>query len=291
MATLPNKIELGKIDSDVLERIVCEVARRLRELPPTTITPAASISPATISATSSVSTTHLSAAHPPENIAPANLRIEKNDCRQGGETTSAVPSAAAVVRLEAPVVTLADVADRLAGVREVVVGAQAVLTPAVRDLLSQQRIALTRTDQENLPQTGRTPLLVASSMATGAALESYWRQLSRLGLGFQQIAGSSLPGILQELAVMLRAGDRQGVLVTDQLAAAHCLANRQPGVRAILATGVTTVRGDTQAVGANLLVVSPRGRSAYQLGNMAKEFCRQGVLPCPEKYRPWLGKE
>jgi hypothetical protein len=90
------------------------------------------------------------------------------------------------------------------------------------------------------------------------------------------------------LATRFTEGAHQAVLLTDQTAAALCLANRQPGIRAILATGVDAVCRDTQAVGANLLVVSPGGLSAYQVGCMAREFCHQGVLSCPEKYRAWL---
>ena len=190
--------------------------------------------------------------------------------------------------MAAAVVTMAEVASHLEGAREFVIGPRTILTPAVRDVLTQQRIAVTRSVSEATVPTGRMPLLVVGITPMGHDPQPYWRQFERLGVGCRRVDGSSLAGILRELTTLLAGAAHQAVLLTDQTAAALCLANRQPGIRAILATGVDVVCRDTEAVGANLLVVSPRGLSAYQVGCMAREFCHQGVLPCPEEYREWL---
>jgi len=241
-----------EIEPDVLERIVREVAQRLRAMP-----------------------------------RPMTMPDDKNSSTQARAMASTVPPTADVVRLAVPVVTLAAVTGRLEGVKEVAIGPRTILTPAVKDLLAQQRITVTRSATQTVPTTG-PPLLVAGMTTAGHAPESYWQQLERLGMDCQQVAGSSLTGILQELAPLLASGTCQGMLLTDQTAVALCLANRQPGIRAILATGVDALRRDAQDVGANLLVVSPLGRTAYQVGRMAREFCRLGALACPEQYRTWL---
>jgi hypothetical protein len=243
----------AEIEPDMLERIVREVTRRLRAMP-----------------------------------RPMTMPDDNSSSMQAREMATTVSPTVNVVSFAVPVVTLAEVTGRLEGVREVAIGPRTILTPAVQDLLVQQRIAVTRNATQTVPATGPPPLLVASMTTIGHAPESYWQQLERLGMVCQQVAGSSLTGILEELATLLAGGAHQGMLLTDQTAVALCLANRQPEIRAILATGVDALRRDTQDVGANLLVVSPHGRTAYQVGSLAREFCRVGVLPCPEKYRTWL---
>ncbi len=262
MVTRPREIE-----PEALERIVREVTRRLREMPEF----ASSFADSAASIPSDETNAEVSA--PTTGLAPS---------------PTSVPAATGVVRLAALVVTLAEVTGRLEGAREVVIGPRAILTPAVRDLLIQRRIALTRTAAETRVASGPAILLVAGWAMIGHEPERYWQQLERLGMETRQVDGSSLPDILQEMATRLAGGACQGMLLTDQTAATLCLANRHPGVRAILATGVNTVRGDIEAVGANLLVVSPRGLTAYQLGSLAREFCQAGARPCPENYRKWL---
>jgi len=249
---------LRKMEPDMLERIVREVTQRLRETPQF-----ASI------LENSTKTTKVT----PENAT---------------ETTPAAVPKSGVVKLAAQVVTLAEIAGRLEGARELAIGPRAILTPAVKDRLIQQRITVTRTVQKPHSSTGQPRLLVAGFAIAGHEPSLYWQQLERLVGRIRRITGTHLMDILPEMATQIAEGDSQALLLTDQRAAALCLANRQSGVRAISATDVDAVLRDTQSLGANLLVVSPRGRTAYQVGNLAKAFCQGGVLPCPERYREWL---
>jgi ribose 5-phosphate isomerase RpiB len=80
-----------------------------------------------------------------------------------------------------------------------------------------------------------------------------------------------------------------GLLWTGHTAAGVCLANRHPGVRAVLATDVPGTAAAAAAVGANVLVLAPASATAFQQKQIVSEFCRGGVRPCPEALRPRLG--
>ena len=72
-------------------------------------------------------------------------------------------------------------------------------------------------------------------------------------------------------------------------AVAICLANRHQGVRAVSGLDAATAVADAASVGANVLVLCPRGLGLTQLRQMIREFCREGVRECPEALRNRLG--
>ncbi|MEO2046934.1 MAG: hypothetical protein ABGX16_10210 [Pirellulales bacterium] len=252
----------GKIEPEQQETIVREVVRQLRAM--------------TQTATVSTKKKHDPQDAPRTSLGPTQQRATQS-----------------VVKLGVRVVTLAEVEGRLEGVKEVVIGPQAILTPAVRDVLTQQQIAVTRTTLETA-SASQLQLLVGGllvnekSLANGKNLENYWQQIQRLGISSRRVVGANLATLVQEMGSLLASGTRLGMLLTVETAVAHCLANRQAGVRAILANKEDAVRRDTQAVGANLLVVSPHGLSTFQVGNLVSKFYQQGIQPCPEEYRRWL---
>jgi hypothetical protein len=79
------------------------------------------------------------------------------------------------------------------------------------------------------------------------------------------------------------------MLITQHTAAGLCLANRRPGVRAVLGLDATAAASDVAAVSANLLVVDPVIAGPFQLKQMASQFCRGGPAVCPEVFRDRLG--
>jgi hypothetical protein len=78
-------------------------------------------------------------------------------------------------------------------------------------------------------------------------------------------------------------------VLTRHTAAALCLANRHPGVRAVRATDIPSTAATAAAVGANLLVANPAECTFFQLKQMLSEFCRGGVRECPEVFKERLG--
>jgi ribose 5-phosphate isomerase RpiB len=83
--------------------------------------------------------------------------------------------------------------------------------------------------------------------------------------------------------------DTLGAILTRHTAAALCLANRHPGVRAVLATDIPAAAAAVAAVGANLLVLDPTAGTFFQMKQILSDFCRGGVRDCPEVLKKRLG--
>lgn len=183
--------------------------------------------------------------------------------------------------VDSRVVTLADVAGRLVSVRRVLVQSQAIVTPAVRDELRRRNVALATATTNGKPQAAglRLVLIAARTKYDPAALAS---SLGQGGVDVEQRSSDCLMASTDQLAAEVVKPDTLGALVTRHTAVGLCLANRHPGVRAVLGTDGPSAATAVAAVGANVLVVNPRSSTAFQLKQMLGEFCRGGVRPCPE---------
>ena len=67
-----------------------------------------------------------------------------------------------------------------------------------------------------------------------------------------------------------------------------CLANRHRGVRAVLAGTPATTRQAVAAVGANVLVVEPEGKSVFEMQRTAAELYRNWPRSCPRHLKKLL---
>jgi len=190
------------------------------------------------------------------------------------------------------VVTLAELKDRLATVRKVVVAPRAIVTPAVRDELIRRKIALVVGQQsspsEKAPAAGHRRLVL---MAVGSALEPapLVAALQKDGIAVEVRRSDCLIRATGELADELRSGETLAVLATSYTAAALCLANRLAGVRAVLGADATTVERDTASVGANLLVVNSAPLGTYPLKQLVSRFYHEPRHECPEVFAKNLG--
>jgi hypothetical protein len=187
------------------------------------------------------------------------------------------------------VVTLADLPERSATVRRVIVPLGTVVTPAAQDELQQRKIKLVVGEPGGAAaKAARTILMVAAAAYDPAALAV---ALEREGFTVEIRHLDCLIRATDQLAADLAADSTMGLLVTAYPAAAVCLANRHPGVRAILGTRADTVAGDAQSVGANLLVVDPGGQGFFAIKQIASRFLRGGPRSCPEVFRKRLEKK
>ncbi|MEX2121071.1 MAG: RpiB/LacA/LacB family sugar-phosphate isomerase [Pirellulales bacterium] len=187
--------------------------------------------------------------------------------------------------LTARVVSLAELDGRLEGLKRLRVPAGAVLTPAVRDLLRQGNVAVEYVGGS--ADTARHTLVLglAESAYEPAALA---RAVAQTGTSVEQLARTGLAGVVSEMCDLVASGGKLGLLLCGQPAAALCLANRRPGVRAAVAADRRGVTGALDQVAANLLVVQPASRSFSELRQMMIEFVRPGPRSCPEHLRSCL---
>ena len=177
-------------------------------------------------------------------------------------------------------VTLEAIAPRWSGVREVVVRADAIVTPLVRDELKQRGIQLTRCDQAT---AANGPAVVVGYC--GAVDPRVERVLRSCGARVEQIWRSDERRVVPQMAQALREARALGILVSGRMAVATCLANRYASVRAVAGVRRSVVEEAVDGMAANLLVLSPTGD---ENAVAVEVFVRAGVRDCPEDWKPLL---
>lgn len=185
-------------------------------------------------------------------------------------------------------VTMSEIAGRLDSVRRVIVSRGAVVTPAVQDELHRRGIALAYTVATKEAAEKKSVRLVMVTAGTKFEPASLVAGLAREGMKIEHVALDCLIASADQLAAELAKPDTVGALLTRHTAAAMCLANRLPGVRAVTGGDAPSVAAAASAVGANLLVADPQAGTFFQLRQMIVEFCRGGVRPCPAVFQARL---
>jgi hypothetical protein len=184
-------------------------------------------------------------------------------------------------------VTIADLGDGLSRVRQVVVPAQAVVTPAVRDEIMRRGIVLVRRQPGPIAAAGSTRLvLVGHGKSYDPA--NLVAALRHDGIDVDLRRWDCVIAASDDLAAELAKDNTLGVLLTHYAAAGLCVANRLSGVRAVLAGDAAETALAAESVGANLLVISPRGTTLFQQKHLIREFVRGGVRRCPDALKQRL---
>jgi ribose 5-phosphate isomerase RpiB len=191
--------------------------------------------------------------------------------------------------LNEKVINAATLENRLDGVQRVVVAARAVVTPAARDILQENNITLVRSLQAVTPAP--VQLVIASSdQRIGSEISAIdlIGRLQQRGLQVEKLTGDDLGNVTSDLAEAVSHGNKLGVLLTDQVAAALCVANRRSGVRATGAGNRGEVNDVVQNLGANLLVVDTSRRSKQEVQRMVETFVTTPAHSCPTELKKWL---
>jgi len=204
-----------------------------------------------------------------------------------GTSAPTTPAPPGEVIVQARVITLAVLGDRLASARRLVVPAGAVVTPAVRDELQRRNITLGfATGGEG---EGERPLRLLTHLVARrfepAPLAS---ALEKSGIVLEPHRSECLIASTDALAEEVKKPGSLGLLVTRHTAAGLCLTNRHAGVRAIYACSPSGVAAGAEAVGANVLVAHAAA-PFFELKQMVLAFARGGVKPCPAVFRERLG--
>ncbi|HKD35297.1 MAG TPA: hypothetical protein VKB78_00810 [Pirellulales bacterium] len=184
------------------------------------------------------------------------------------------------------VVSAATLARRLDGVQRVIVRPNAVITPAARDILRERKIELAY--QTNATNNGdsRTPLAIAVAN-TRFNMGELMRALRNEPIAIRSVVPWGFAEMLEQITGDVVGGTTLGLFVSDDAAAALCLANRVSGVRAASAANAVEAADVVRSIGANLLVVRPGGRSLFEMKSVVTRFCRGWPRECPEV---WKGK-
>ena len=175
------------------------------------------------------------------------------------------------LRISGRVVSLEQLPDQLEGLRQIVVTTGAVVTPAACDVLREAEVTVVYDTPTGANEPSRASLAIGATVAGGTTVALLNQLKSETQV--EQIAGSELPLVVERLSGAVEHEGRVGVLLTSETAAASCLANRRPAVRAAVVDGVADVGDAIRTIGANLMVLDPRGRSMFDLQRCITTFC------------------
>jgi hypothetical protein len=189
--------------------------------------------------------------------------------------------------LDACIVTMNEIVGRLASIRRLTVPRKAIVTPAVQDELLRRGIELVRADSRGA-EAAAAPHLTMICSGVDFDPQPLVAVLAREGVKVEHAISDCLIAATEQLAAELADANTLGLLLTEHTAAGLCLANRRRGLRAVTGLDAPAVAASAAAVGANLLVLNPCAGSFFQVKQMVTEFCRGGVRPCPEVFRPQL---
>lgn len=203
---------------------------------------------------------------------------------------------ASATSLVGRVISLADVTQLPAGAREIQVSSDALITPAAKDELRDRGVQIVRGQTNSTTKTterSATSLVIGTVEATTGKFATVIDQ-AVAGLRKQKQQIEQLPRLplseqIDALVDPVVRGGRRGVLVTSEVSAALCLANRHGAVRAVLGTTKQNVRRDVEQLAANLLVVDPAARSTFEVMQLIGEFAKAEAGPIPESLRNRLG--
>ena len=196
------------------------------------------------------------------------------------QARSALPG---VLTISARVVTLGELEGKLEGIRELVVPAGAVITPAARDLLRLKQIDVSYAVPAKAAAKPRLALVVGIA-ETKYDATNLIQAVVREGTVVERLAQTGLVQVVRELGDEAAMGGKLGLLLTSETAAALCLANRRPGVRAVAATSVAATLRAVRKVGANVLAIDPAGRGAFEMQRVVSQFVAGAPYACPAEF-------
>ena len=212
---------------------------------------------------------------------------QSSSVAQLADSQPLVPVANSTLAWSPRLLTQQALVDKLAGVQIVRVAQGTVVTPAARDLLRQHevRLEIDGKIRATMPSQPQLVLGVAECRFSPASLMP---RLKQQAVPTEQVAESGLPKVVEELADRVVHHGRVALLLTEESAAALCLANRRHGVRAALGNSTTMVSKALQSIGTNFLIVEPAGRSPFELCALASQFCAAPARQCPEAWKTHL---
>lgn len=180
------------------------------------------------------------------------------------------------------VVTLGLLEGRLTTAKRLLVRRQAVVTPAVRDELRKRNIHLEFVDQKApCPASSQWLLAMDNVVATTT---SGWETVG-IGEQLKSTSRQTLAEFLRELAFRILSERKLGVLISPRPAAAACLANRRPGIRAALGCDARQVSEAMKNLSPNLLVLDSQNKSIFSHKAIVAEFLRGGWRECPAELK------
>ncbi|HZZ73411.1 MAG TPA: hypothetical protein VFE24_14245 [Pirellulales bacterium] len=237
----------------------------------------------------------------------ARLSAARPDKAHGATREILATPAGAAKRLvlSERVIALEQLRGRLAGIDSVQVCRGAIITPAARDFLKDNKISLAwqvapaggpsaRVERSGISAVAG-PANIRPALVVGVA-ETTWdparalQPLTAAGHSVSRVAQSGLCTVTAEIADAVGKGGQIGLLFTSETAVAMSAANRVRGVRAATGDSPATIAAAVAAVGANLLILDPKARGSWELNRIVGDFVRGAPRTCPPRWQAILSE-
>ncbi|MCR9120498.1 MAG: hypothetical protein NXI22_26495 [bacterium] len=217
-------------------------------------------------------------------VAEVLRRVKQANSSQSGSNNAIASSVCPnTLFIDSPVISLSDIDGRLTAVKELAVPPKAIVTPAVRDELRWQKVALVRRAGSAETVAGAEsiqPIIVVS-----ANIEYSPQSLVDSGVTPLRFGGSfdCLVKAIDQLETLVEPNGKALVLTDDPQAAA-CLANRKAKWWAAACRTANEVEQARKSIGVNLAAVDPAETNPWQLKQIAKAL--SAACQSKAKYRP-----
>jgi hypothetical protein len=169
-------------------------------------------------------------------------------------------------------------------IREIRVGPATVVTPIARDMLKRRGIAVRVASDPEASRRGEWGFVLEEGVALADAI--------RRGIATGPDHWGEIGRDAAEAARWVAEGDGRGAaVVTDEASVACWLSARVPGVRSAAPADSDAVARAVDRLGANLIVIEPRGHSIPSLLHCLKVFRRAGAPEGPDWLDGGMGHE
>ena len=172
-----------------------------------------------------------------------------------------------------------------AGIREVQIAPGTVVTPLAKDALKRAGISIrwiSRSDASRIRNTGEWGFSIGDVMSSGV-VQAFRRSLLACEEAWHELGAS-----LDDACEWVTAAEARGVLVLGAEASkAVYRACQKPGIRAASACEPEAAARAVRALGVNVLVVEPVGKSIATLKQICATFRRAGGPVVPE----WFARD
>ncbi len=179
--------------------------------------------------------------------------------------------AAGQVEIAERVVSVEQLGGRLGNVKQMFVRADAIITPAARDLLNEKRIQITR-NGASCGAAARSDHVALAVIDTDYDTTNLMQTLEKAKIAARRLTTTDLVAAIDAMTEQTKPSEPRGIILTSETAVALCLANRRSCIRAALTASASDAARAIESIGANLLVVDPAACSLHELLRIVKRF-------------------
>ncbi len=170
------------------------------------------------------------------------------------------------------------------------VPSSAVVTPAAIDMLRDRNVTLVRSTGEKTNNADKNQLWIVNAVS-GFDVQRLGKELQHPGMLLNVQMTSHLTDAVRMAVDQISGGIVRAVLLTEHAAAACCMANRSPLVRALHAEGVEEIEKVSKEIAPNLLVLNPVGPENTCLANAIHRFVSSKATQPLLKYQSILAEK